>query len=280
MRLFSAWAGEFGAGDVRLVGCDLPLHAKASEYRAVVERMKRDRNVVGGLITTHKIDVFESCMDMFDSVDGFAELCGEASALSVRDGLVSAYATDPISSARAYDDFHPSRDPADVLCLGGGGSATAITVQLLQRRLARRITVVDVNPDRLARIEAVHERLEHSGGLSYVEGAGSSDRLVRELPPGSVVINATGLGKDLPGSPLSDEAAFPEGGYAWDLNYRGDLRFLQQARRRGDLHVEDGWRYFVHGWAAVMSRVFDVDVDAGLTERLAAIAAAERPAPG
>ena len=43
-----------------------------------------------------------------------------------------------------------------------------------------------------------------------------------------MVVNATGLGKDSPGSPISGAAIFPDGGIAWD-NYRGDLLFLEQA---------------------------------------------------
>ena len=267
---------------MRLVGCDLPLHAEPRSYRAVVERMKRDRRAAGALVTTHKIDLFEACRDLFDDVDASAELCGEASGLAVRDGAVSAFASDPISSARALDDFYRARARAEVLCLGGGGSATAITVQLLERRLADRITVVDVSAARLARIKAVHSRLATAAGVGYVEvvDAAANDRLVAQLPPGSIVVNATGMGKDLPGSPITDRAVFPERGYAWDLNYRGELLFLRQALRQQQgrsLHVEDGWRYFIHGWAVVMERVFGIDIDRQRTDRLSAIAEAERP---
>jgi hypothetical protein len=40
--------------------------------------------------------------------------------------------------------------------------------------------------------------------------------------------------------------------------------------------VEDGWRYFIHGWAAVIGRAFDIDIDRERTARLAAIADAAR----
>lgn len=282
MRLFPAWAKELGLGDVRLVGCDLPLHAEPQAYREVVEKMKSDGVAAGGLVTTHKIDLFEACRDLFDHVDAHAELCGEASGLAVRDGVLSAFATDPVSSTRAMQDFYQAEAPQEVLCLGGGGSATAITVQLLERRVTNHITVVDISAARLARIREVHSRLGAKARVDYVESSdvAVSDRLVSALAQGSLVINATGLGKDVPGSPLSDRAVFPESGYAWDLNYRGDLRFLVQARRQARsrrLHVEDGWRYFIHGWAVVMDRVFGTDIDRQRTDRLIAIAEAERP---
>jgi shikimate 5-dehydrogenase len=83
------------------------------------------------------------------------------------------------------------------------------------------------------------------------------------LKPGSLVINATGLGKDAPGSPLMDAGVFPERAVVWDLNYRGDLVFLDQARRQQrerSLRIEDGWTYFIHGWTQVIAEVFDVAI--------------------
>ena len=56
-----------------------------------------------------------------------------------------------------------------------------------------------------------------------------NDTLMGQLPPASLVINATGMGKDLPGSPITDGGLFPIGGVAWELNYRGELQFLRQA---------------------------------------------------
>jgi shikimate 5-dehydrogenase len=76
-------------------------------------------------------------------------------------------------------------------------------------------------------------------------------------------VNATGLGKDAPGSPMTDAAIFPEHGIAWDLNYRGELVFLEQARRQQDrrtLQIENGWTYFLHGWTQVIAEVFDIAI--------------------
>lgn len=282
VRLFPAWAKELGVDNVHLVGCDLPVGAEERRYRDVVDRIKRDDRAVGALITTHKIDLFEACRDLFDDVDAYAGLCEETSCLAKRGSRLVAFATDPVSSRRAFDDFHGSQAAGDVLCLGGGGSATAITVQLIERRLASRITVVDRSPDRLARIRAVHQRVGAGASVDYVENGDpiTNDRLVGELPASSLVINATGLGKDLPGSPITGRAVFPEDGYAWDVNYRGDLSFLRQARAQSQtrhLHIEDGWRYFIHGWAVVMGHVFDINVEGELTDRLSAIAESERP---
>ena len=57
-----------------------------------------------------------------------------------------------------------------------------------------------------------------------------NDEILAGAPSGSVVVNATGMGKDTPGSPLTDTALFPLNGVAWELNYRGELDFMRQAQ--------------------------------------------------
>jgi shikimate 5-dehydrogenase len=93
--------------------------------------------------------------------------------------------------------------------------------------------------------------------------ATNNDALVNELKAGSLVVNATGLGKDVHGSPITKGAKFPERGYAWEFNYRGELIFLDQARaqeKTRHLHVEDGWLYFIHGWTRVIAEIFNVEI--------------------
>src|SRR5699024_8789033 len=98
--------------------------------------------------------------------------------------------------------------------------------------------------------------------------------LLGQLPPGSLVINATGLGKDRPGSPLPD-VPLPTGAIVWELNYRGSLEFLAQARAQQaerDLTVVDGWRYFIHGWTQVIADVFDLEMTPQIVAELSAAA--------
>lgn len=97
-----------------------------------------------------------------------------------------------------------------------------------------------------------------------------NDELMGKLPPASLVINATRMGKDLPGSPITDGGLFPIGGIAWELNYRGELRFLHQAlaqREARQVRVEDGW-------TQVIAEVLKVRIDEAMLQRLAAVAGA------
>ena len=129
----------------------------------------------------------------------------------------------------------------------------------------------DTRPERLAEVAAL--------GDVETADAGAAGALLAALPPGSLVINATGLGKDLPGSPLPAAARFPRDGVVWELNYRGELGFLRQARAQAAerrLRVEDGWPYFLLGWSAVIAEVFAVDVTPERLARLRATAEAIR----
>ena len=118
---------------------------------------------------------------------------------------------------------------------------------------------------RLEEIRRFHARIGAEVPLEYhhTPTPEATDAILAGLKPGSLVVNATGLGKDAPGSPLSDAASWPPQGIAWDFNYRGNLVFLDQARAQQNakqLQIEDGWIYFIHGWTRVIAEVFHVDI--------------------
>ena len=272
MRVFPAWADHLGL-NAAIVGVDLPLHAPRDAYRDAVARIKADPLVRGALVTTHKLDLFAACRDLFDEVEAHAAALGETSCLAKRGKHLIASAKDPITAGLALDGFLPgghfAATGAHVLCLGAGGSAIALTWHLMrpERGANRpaRVIVTDTRPERLAGIERVHAGLQTGVAVDYarVGDPADNDALLARLPPGSLVVNATGLGKDGPGSPLSGAVPFPEGGIVWELNYRGDLVFLDQASTQAaarGLLVEDGWTYFVHGWTRVIAEVFEVEL--------------------
>jgi shikimate 5-dehydrogenase len=284
-RVFPAWAERLGLGDVVIAGHDLPLHAEPARYRELVAALKDDPRDVGGLVTTHKLDLYAACRELFDEVDGYAELCEEVSCLSKSGGLLRAHAKDPISAGRALDELVPAghwrETGAHALLLGAGGAGLAVSLHLLAGRgtddRPPRIVAVDVDPARLDSMRRTHERLGTGVGVEYVENSDqrANGRLVATLPAGSLVANCTGMGKDVPGSPLDDQTLFPERGLVWELNYRGELDFLHQARRQAQarrLEVEDGWRYFIHGWTVAIEEVFHLEIPSATLEELAATA--------
>jgi shikimate 5-dehydrogenase len=106
-----------------------------------------------------------------------------------------------------------------------------------------------------------------------------NDAIMAAMPPASIVINATGMGKDTPGSPITNQGLFPLYGIAWEFNYRGELDFMHQALAQTEsrkLRVEDGWLYFVHGWTQVVAQVLHIELTAEIFNKLEAIAATVR----
>lgn len=273
MTVFPAWAAHLGLPDAAISGIDFPLHAAPAAYREAVAFIKADPLSRGALVTTHKIDLYKACRDLFDEVDPHAALMEETSCLSKRDGRLVCHAKDPISSGLALDGFLPANHFADtraeLFAIGAGGSSIALTWHLMQPGRGRdrpsRIVVSDRSPTRLDEIRRIHDDLATGIAVEYALAASPADNdaIAAGLKPGSLVVNATGLGKDAPGSPLTDRAVFPIGGIVWDLNYRGDLVFLDQARTQAagrGLQVEDGWTYFIHGWTQVIAEVFDIAI--------------------
>lgn len=287
MKVFPLWADILGLPTRTLVGHDLPMDADPAQYRAMVEQIRDDPHHRGALVTTHKMNVYAAASDLFDELDPFAVSCAEVSSIAKRGSTLSGRAKDPITVDLALRDFLPAdhfaRTGAEVVILGAGGSGTALSWALAEREDAPAlITVTARTQDKLDHLREVHRQHGTPEGLlRYVvtETPEEADALVAAAPAGSVIANATGLGKDRPGSPLTDAVVFPEGAYVWEFNYRGSLEFLHQAEAQEDdraLHVVDGWRYFIHGWSQVVADVFDLDLTPETVERLAEAAESVR----
>jgi shikimate 5-dehydrogenase len=275
MKVFPAWAKHLGLRDCDIQGIDFALHDEPHKYREAVAFVKSEPFARGALVTTHKLDLLKACRGQFDQLDEHALLTGEVSCIFKQGNRLVGHAKDVLTVGRSLDaflpDHHWQKTAAHAFVLGAGGSAIALTLHLMNRQHGAerpsRILVTNRSPGRLVEMKAIHKAVGSDIPVEYhvVESASQSDELLRRLPPFSLVANATGLGKDAPGSPLSDSAVFPERGLAWDFNYRGDLKFLQQARsqeQQRQLVIEDGWTYFIHGWSSVVAEVFHIDIPA------------------
>jgi len=273
MRVFPAWAKHLGLGDVEIKGIDLKLHDQCERYRDVVTFLKNDPLSLGALVTTHKLDLLKASRDLFDELDSYARLTGEISCISKRAGKLIGHAKDPISAGFSLEailpENHWAKTGAEALVLGAGGSSIALTSYMLESRHGTnrpsRIIVTNRSLPRLDEIKEIHRQLAQKVNIEYhlTPNPEQTAAVMAGLKPGSLVVNATGLGKDAPGSPITDHAIFPQDGFAWEFNYRGDLIFLEQARTQAasrNLHVEDGWTYFIHGWTRVIAEVFHIHI--------------------
>jgi shikimate 5-dehydrogenase len=231
MRVFPRWAEYLELGDVEIRGIDCKWHDDPGVYRQVVAFLKADPLSLGGLVTTHKMDLLEAARGQFDYLDAYAALLAEISSISKRDGKLRGHAKDPITSGLSLEAFLPpghwKRTGAELCLLGAGGSSLALTCYLMKQKPPEewpsRIVVTNRSPKRLDHMRQVHRGINPGIRLDYVlaEAAEKNDQVVNALPAGSLVVNATGLGKDAPGSPLTDAVRFPQDGLVWEYNYRG-----------------------------------------------------------
>ena len=271
MRVFPKWAEALGL-DADIKGIDFKPHSPAEDYREAVEFIKNDPLSLGALVTTHKIDLYNACKDLFEYLDPFATKLGEISSISKKDGKLCGHAKDPISSGLALEHFVPENfwkdHDGDVFLMGAGGAALAMSLYFGQEKggddIPRKIIISNRSLPRLESAKAILDGLNPKITMEclHTPTPEDNDRILASLKPYSLVVNATGLGKDAPGSPLTDQCVFPEGSLVWEINYRGELVFMDQAKAQAEekhLTIEDGWIYFIHGWTQVVAEVFHID---------------------
>jgi shikimate dehydrogenase len=289
MKVFPLWMEVLGCSDVVIEGIDHKIHDDPEAYRATVEQIKYDPLSLGALVTTHKMDVYAAASDMFDYFDTYAKTTHEISSISKLDGRLEGHAKDPITAGLSLDAIigkdYFARTNGHVLCLGAGGAALATLLHLINKadsgdRPARFITV-DRSQPRLDHMRNMVRKFGTDIDVDYILNSHPqrNDELMASLPEGSMVINATGMGKDTPGSPITDAGLFPKNGIAWEFNYRGELNFMHQALRQVDsrnVTVVDGWVYFLHGWSQVVAQVLHIELTNEIFTRLDAAATSTR----
>ncbi len=280
-KVFPLWMPIFSQPDVILEGIDCKIHDDPEVYRAAVAQIKYDPQSLGALVTTHKIDLFEAARDMFDYADPYAKITHEVSSISLREGQLEGHAKDPITAGKSMDHIlgenYFGKHGGWVMIIGAGGSGTATCLHLINKQdqadRPEKIIVVNRSKPRLEKLSRMVENLETDIDFEFIQNEDPqvNDEIMATLPERSIVINATGMGKDIPGSPITDDGVFPMKGVAWEFNYRGELDFLHQAEAQQEsrqLTVEDGWVYFIHGWSQVIGQVFHMEITPELFNQL------------
>jgi shikimate 5-dehydrogenase len=289
MRVFPLWMRELSRPEVLIEGVDLRLHDRPERYRQAVAQVKYDPLSIGALITTHKIDLLDAARDMFDLVGPYAQICNEVSCILKRDGKLIGQAKDPVSAGLSLDAVlgagYFGSTGGEVLCFGAGGAASAIALHLINKKSSgdrpKRFVAVNRSPGRLERLRTMVDGSGTDIEFAYIcnQDPEQNDRIMDAMPEASLVINATGMGKDRPGSPVTDAGRFPIGGIVWELNYRGELGFMHQALAQVETRhvtVRDGWLYFLYGWTQAISEVLDLAISEEMFGRLGQVAAQVR----
>ena len=281
MKVFPLWMKVLGREEVVMEGIDCKIHDEPEAYRRAVAQIKYDPKSLGALVTTHKIDLLNAARDMFEYLDPYAVITGEVSSISKLEGRLEGHAKDPLTSGASLDTIiekgYFGRTNGQVLCFGAGGSGVATLLHLINKKDKKD------RPQKFTFVNRSQGRLDHAkemvGGLAtdieieYIQNSDPlvNDKIMEKFPPYSIIINATGMGKDTPGSPITWDGKFPMNSISWEFNYRGELDFMHQSLAQVEsrnVKVEDGWIYFVHGWTQVVAQVLHFDLTPALFDKL------------
>jgi len=289
MKVFPLWMKVLGREEVVMEGIDCKIHDEPVAYRKAVAQIKFDPLSLGALVTTHKIDLLNAARDMFEYLDPYAQITGEVSSISKLEGRLEGHAKDPLTSGASLDAIiekgYFGKTHGDVLCFGAGGSGVATLLHLINKKdkadRPSKFTFVNRSQGRLDHAKEMVGGLETDIQIEYICNSDPviNDKIMEKFPPFSVIINATGMGKDTPGSPVTWEGKFPQNSVSWEFNYRGELDFLRQSLAQVEsrnIKVEDGWLYFVHGWTQVVAQVLHIDLTPALFGKLNEVASTVR----
>jgi len=281
MKVFPLWMKVLGREEVVMEGVDCKIHDDPEVYRKAVAQIKYDPLSLGSLVTTHKIDLLDAARDMFEYLDPYASITGEVSSISKLDGRLEGHAKDPLTSGASLDAIidkgYFGKTHGDVLCFGAGGSGVATLLHLINKKdkedRPKKFTFVNRSQGRLDHAWEMVGGLKTDIKIEYICNSDPliNDKIIENFPPCSIIINATGMGKDTPGSPITWKGKFPLNSVSWEFNYRGELDFLHQSLAQVEsrnIKVEDGWLYFVHGWTQVVAQVLHFDLTPKLFDRL------------
>jgi len=254
--------------DAEIIGVNLDINCNTSKYLEIVSYIKSQPLALGSLVTTHKVRLYNSTKHLFDSISNSCREFEEIGAIYKKGKSLYGEVTDIYTTKYALNQFFSlnyfKNNFADCCILGAGGAGLALAFNILSNKnsLPDRLILTDINKSRIENSKKILKKYDKNNILElHLVTNSETDEIIKNLKKGSLIVNATGLGKDRDGSPFSANVDIPMNCYLWEFNYRGNLDFLRIAREqsvKNELVIVDGWMYFIHGWTQVMSRVFNI----------------------
>ncbi|EDQ88868.1 uncharacterized protein MONBRDRAFT_37340 [Monosiga brevicollis MX1] len=208
-ELFPVFGQAMGLINVELRGVDFPPDTAHTALRPILQQLRDTPLMRGALITTHKLAAYEAGADMFASCDDLAHEYGEVSCIYKDEkGQLHGWAADfdinrYILRSLLESDHFARHANARAIVMGAGGAGLSV-VQVLGELFPNvRIDLTDVDAQRLAWAHRVCQARQQVSVVDVRGGSPGNGELITAGGPGSFVVNATGLGKDRPGSPLA-----------------------------------------------------------------------------
>jgi shikimate dehydrogenase len=184
----------------------------------------------GGLNLTvpHKVAV----LPLLDELEASAEICGAVNTVRREgDGRLVGLNTDGLGFLESLREAGVDVEGIDVVVLGAGGAARAVSVELALAG-AGRIMVAGRSADRRdALVQRLRERTQADATALDWNG-------IVKVPACDVLVDCTPIGMGTGAAAMevvpADLAALPPGAIVCDLNPdRADTAFLERARERG-----------------------------------------------
>lgn len=270
ISLFPAWCEVLGVC-CSLRGVDLAIDSSPSSYTSLLEEMKK-KSCVGGLITTHKSNVFRYGETCFKQVSPVSEALHEVSVIYKRKNhselfgdALDTVSIEPIINKLTETNSLWSKGDKNVVVFGGGGAGLALVYALCNKAISQpiNITIIENNQKRIVFLKKMLNNSILFPLNVEVLHSEQGEFSISHVGKKPLIVNATGMGKDLPGSPIKNFQNIPPESTIWDFNYRGELSFLKYASKYNiekKLLIEDGWDYFLSGWVHVMCMVFNIEI--------------------
>lgn len=271
-KLFHDWSRCLKS-QLLLVSRDLPLGSERAEYRHFVDEMRsKNPPINGALITSHKAALYDAAYDLFDQVDTTAQRLEEVGMIYWKNNMMIAGANDALSTRRVTQRMllkaqNWMNGCRRAIILGGGGAGVALANTLVtdDRLGCVEVIVTEIDQARIEKLSTMFEAWNSPIPLRVLPSSSGIDELISASGPGSLIANATGLGKDREGNPVSANVKFPKQSFIWEFNYRfcvqAEPTFMEIAlsqSREYELTIEDGTDYFIWGWLCVMANILSL----------------------
>ena len=278
LDVYPKWARRFGQRSTAIEPVTAPADVDSEGYQRFIEFMRDEYNAVGAVMVSQAAPLFEHTRELFDSFDDDAAVLGEIGVALRAPGTLSALAPAKNAAQGAYEyTFGKHSDPTEVLIMGATGPARALALALSSaegKSGPRRVFLTTLDgksmTDMRQRVADLPE--ERRPVLRHIQSQLEHDRLVTLLPPGSLIVNATGPTEIDTPSPVGSAALFPQDGLVWDLDAVGiSSPFLdkarQQRRERG-LRLADGPVFHRFQWLTAAAAVFGATPDAAEAKKM------------
>ncbi|HOW28073.1 MAG TPA: shikimate dehydrogenase [Elusimicrobiota bacterium] len=217
----------------------MPFNIKPDDVPAAIEGLRAMEMAGANVTVPHK----ESVIPFLDGLTPFAKFIGAVNTLYWDRGRLMGDNTDAPGFLAALRGAGLKRlAGANVVVLGAGGAARAVSAALLQQKV-RSLTLTDVVPAKARSLAARLSELFLSGRVRVIDPG--PDSLREPLEEADLLVNATPIGMHPSDPVLVPAALLPPRLFVYDVVYTRETLLLKSARRAG-LKCADGLGMLLH----------------------------------